>query len=67
MKRNLSVRLLPKGHAEDKLEKIWKDTGSLCRNMPLINPRYLLCFIKAAYLKANYPAVYGRGTQIIYE
>jgi DNA polymerase-3 subunit alpha len=60
MKPKFISQAMTKGHAEDKLEKIWKDWEAFAQYA--FNKSHSTCYAwiayQTAYLKANYPAEY---------
>ena len=60
MKPKFIAQAVLKGHAEDKLEKIWKDWEAFAEYA--FNKSHSTCYAwiayQTAYLKANYPAEY---------
>jgi DNA polymerase-3 subunit alpha len=60
MKPKFISQAVAKGHAEDKLEKIWKDWEAFAQYA--FNKSHSTCYAwiayQTAYLKANYPAEY---------
>ncbi len=60
MKPKFIAQAASKGHAEDKLEKIWKDWEAFAEYA--FNKSHSTCYAwiayQTAYLKANYPAEY---------
>ncbi|MCB6230172.1 DNA polymerase III subunit alpha [Flavobacterium psychrophilum] len=60
MKPKFVSQAVAKGHAEDKLEKIWKDWEAFAEYA--FNKSHSTCYAwiayQTAYLKANYPAEY---------
>ncbi len=60
MKPKFIAQAVSKGHAEDKLEKIWKDWEAFAEYA--FNKSHSTCYAwiayQTAYLKANYPAEY---------
>jgi DNA polymerase-3 subunit alpha len=60
MKPKFISQAVAKGHAEDKLEKIWKDWEAFAEYA--FNKSHSTCYAwiayQTAYLKANYPAEY---------
>jgi DNA polymerase-3 subunit alpha len=60
MKPKFIAQAAAKGHAEDKLEKIWKDWEAFAEYA--FNKSHSTCYAwiayQTAYLKANYPAEY---------
>ncbi|WP_395045959.1 DNA polymerase III subunit alpha [Flavobacterium sp.] len=60
MKPKFLSQAVAKGHAEDKLEKIWKDWEAFAEYA--FNKSHSTCYAwiayQTAYLKANYPAEY---------
>lgn len=60
MKPKFVEQAMQKGHAEDKLEKIWKDWEAFASYA--FNKSHSTCYAwvayQTAYLKANYPAEY---------
>ena len=60
MKPKFITQAVAKGHAEDKLEKIWKDWEAFAEYA--FNKSHSTCYAwiayQTAYLKANYPAEY---------
>ncbi|WP_298156638.1 DNA polymerase III subunit alpha [Flavobacterium sp.] len=60
MKPKFINQAMAKGHAEDKLEKIWKDWEAFAEYA--FNKSHSTCYAwiayQTAYLKANYPAEY---------